>query len=139
MEIDKAKIVKFILGLIFFSIFINYLGDYIDFKTAMFESTPISYSYIDKRINRGGRGETYEMDYQYNNIKGTLSITSKEYDLIEDAEYPELFYSKRSRLIFSKWEMKKAFRITILFLALFIIAIFPWNRLPRSGSFTRSV
>jgi lipoprotein signal peptidase len=126
---NKTKIVKFVLGVIFLGISVNFFKDYIAFKSAISESKPIVYSFIERRINKGGRGETYEMDYQYKYQKGTVNITSQEYDLIANAKYPSLYYSKNTGLIFSKWEEKKAFRITILFLVLFIVAIFPWNKL----------
>lgn len=126
---SKAKIIKFVLGVIFLGISVNFYKDYLVFKSAISESKPIVYSFIERRINKGGRGETYEMDYQYKYRKGTVNITSQEYDLITNAKYPSLYYSINTDLIFSKWEKERALRIAILFLVLFIFAIFPWSKL----------
>lgn len=126
---NKSKAVKFVLGIIFFSISVKYFTNYVDFNSSISESKPIVYSFVEKRINRGGRGETYEMDYQYNLKRGTVNITSEEYDMITSGKYPQLYYSKSTGLVFSNWEIKKAFRITILFLLLSIVAILPWNKL----------
>lgn len=126
---NKTKAVKFVLGIIFFSISVKFFTNYVDFNSSISESKPIVYSFVEKRINRGGRGETYEMDYQYNLKRGTVNITSEEYDMITSGKYPQLYYSKSTGLIFSNWEIKKAFRITVLFLLLSIVAILPWNKL----------
>ena len=126
---NKSKAVKFVLGIIFFSISVKFFTNYVDFNSSISESKPIVYSFVEKRINRGGRGETYEMDYQYNLKRGTVNITSEEYDMITSGKYPQLYYSKSTGLVFSNWEIKKAFRITILFLLLSIVAILPWNKL----------
>jgi hypothetical protein len=125
---NKATILKLVFGLMFSIIIIINLKDYIEYKSVMTESNPISYIYTDKRINKGGRGDSYEMDYKYFNIKGTVYITSKEFFLIEKGIFPELFYSKKNGLIFSRWEIKKSIRITVLFLVFFIVVVFPWSR-----------
>lgn len=124
---NKSKIVKLILSVLYFSISISYFKDYIDFKSAISESKSISYLFIDKKINKGGRGESYDMIIEYKNKRQIISITSKEFYLIENGKYPQLYYSNNSGLFFSRWNIKMALRITILFLLLSIIAIFPWN------------
>jgi hypothetical protein len=129
---NKTKAVKFVLGIIFFSISVKFFMDYIDFNSSISESKPIVYSFVEKRINRGGRGESYDMIIEYKNRERTISINSKEYDLIEKGDFPKLFYSKNTDSIFSKWSIKLSFRITILFLLLSIVSIVPWNKLVKA-------
>jgi hypothetical protein len=125
-KMSKTSIIKIVLGLIFISISIIFFKNYIEFNSSN-KYKPISYLFIDRRINKGGRGESYEMDFKYNNQLKTISITSKEYDLIEMQQYPELYYSEVSDSIYSDWEKKKALRVAILFLILFLTSIFPWK------------
>ena len=126
---NKTKAVKFTLGIIFFSISVKFFTNYVDFISSISESKPIVYSFVEKKINRGGRGESYDMIIEYNNGERTISITSKEYDLIEKGDFPKLFYSKNTDSIFSKWSIKLSLRVSILFLLLSIVAILPWNKL----------
>lgn len=126
---NKTKAVKYIFGVLFLSVSIYSLMNYIDFRNALTKSKPIVYSFIEKRVNKGGRGESYDMIIKFKNKERTISITSKEFELIENGKYPELFYSNDTDSIFSKWSIKLSLRITILFLLLSIVAILPWNKL----------
>lgn len=123
---NKKRLLKFILGLLFISISIISFRNYLDFKSSLINNKPLSYLFIEERINTGGRGESYEMDFLYNNNKYSISITSTEYDLIQEGKYPNLYFSKNSNKFFSKWEIKKSFRISILFFSLFIFTIIPY-------------
>jgi hypothetical protein len=123
---SKRNVIKISLGLLFIIISIYFLKNYMEFNSFS-NNKPISYLFLDKRINKGGRGESYEMDFKYNNHVESISITSKEYDLIEEKQYPELYYSDYSGSIYSEWEKKKALRIALLFFILFICSVFPWN------------
>ncbi|MFW0739391.1 hypothetical protein [Flavobacterium sp. T12S277] len=123
----KKRLLKFILGLLFISISIISFYNYLEFKSSFINNKSLSYSFVEKRINRGGRGESYEMDFLYNNKKHSISITSNEYNLIEEGKYPDLYFSERSGNFFSKWEAKKSFRISLLFFSLFIFTIIPYT------------
>jgi hypothetical protein len=120
---------KSVLGLFFISISLYFFNDYLEFKSSIVNNKPLTYSFIEKRINRGGRGESYEMDYLYNNQRRSILITSAEYELIEESKYPDLYFSKSSGNIFSKWQIKKSYRIAILFFFLFIATIMPYSRI----------
>lgn len=120
---NKDTIIGVVLSVMFIGVSINYLKNYIDFKSAISENKPIPYTIIDKKINKGGRGVSYDMIIEYKNSRQTISITSKDYDWIQSGKYPELYYSKRSGLIFSKWEVKKAFRVALLFFILFVVVV----------------
>ena len=58
-EMNKTKAVKYIFGVLFLSVSIYSLMNYIDFRNALTKSKPIVYSFIEKRVNKGGRGESY--------------------------------------------------------------------------------
>jgi hypothetical protein len=130
----KVNVIKIFLGVLFLSnSFFNYLH-YLDYKSSITNNKPISYTFIENKIHEGGRGKYYDMVIKYNNNESVINITSKELDLIELGKYPELYFSKNSGIIFSKWEIKKAIRITILFFLLSIIALIPWNFLKLNKS-----
>lgn len=99
---DKSKLIKYIFGLLF-GISIYSLTNYIDSRHAISEGQPILYTIAEKRINKGGRGESYELIIKFQNKEHTISITSKEFDLIEDGRHPELYFSKYTGTIYSKW------------------------------------
>jgi hypothetical protein len=123
---NKSSIVKLVLSVVYVGIALTYFMKYLDFSSSVDTNKPLSYVYVDKRIKKGGRGESYEMDYSYKNQTETISITSKEYDLISAQQYPDLYYSKAG-VVFSAWEIKKSLRITVLFFGLFVVTITPWN------------
>jgi len=69
------------------------------------------------------------MYFDYKSKEHTISLTSKEFELIDDKIYPTLYVSERTGKIFSMWTIKQSFRITIIFFILSIIAIFPWSKI----------
>lgn len=131
---NKSKILKYIFSVLFLCVTIYSLFNYIHFRNALSEFKPIVYSYIEKRVNRGGRGESYDMIIEYKNKKRTISITSQDFDLIENGIYPELYYSQDIDSVFSKWSVKVSLRVAILFLLLSIMSIIPWNKVIKQES-----
>lgn len=123
----KETILKTIFGLLFISLSIYFFRDYFDFKSEIVNNKLISYSFIEKKINKGGRGESYDMIFFYNRQKHSISITSTEYYLIEEGKFPKLYLSKKSNSIFSVWSIKRSLRLGILFLSLSIISVFPYS------------
>ena len=87
---NKTKVVKYVFGVLFFCVSIYSLRSYIDCKSTVSESKPIVYFLVETRINKGGRGKSYDMIIKYQNREKTISITSKEFELIENGKYPEL-------------------------------------------------
>ncbi len=123
------NIAKLILGVIFFSISIIHFINYNNYRRSLKKREPISYSYVDRKINTGGRGESYEMTITYDKKKYKINLTSKEYYEINDEMFPILYYSKGNNLVFSEWEMKRAYRIFLVFIIMFLITIIPFSRL----------
>lgn len=121
------RLLKFIFGLLFAVISIMSFCNYFDFKSSMVSNEPVSYLFIEKRINRGGRGEAYEMDFLYNRRKYSIFITGNEYSLIEKGKYPILYISKESGNFFSVWSIKRSFRISMLFFMLLIFTLIPYD------------
>lgn len=121
------KVVKYLFSIIFASISFYAFKNYWNFTHSVSNNSPIAYSFINKNINKGGRGETYDMHIVYDYRKYIISITSEEYAQIGNRKFPELYYSKSMNVVFSKWEIKMLFRVAILFFLLFIIAVVPWT------------
>ncbi|MEN2413174.1 hypothetical protein [Flavobacterium mesophilum] len=123
----KEKLLKVVLGLLFFSISFIAFENYLHFKSSLVNNKPLAYLFIDKRINKGGRGESYEMDFLYKKQMHSISITGNEYDLIEKGQYPDLYLTKNKDDIFSKWSLKMSFRIALLFFLLFVLTVLPYS------------
>ncbi len=126
---NKINVFKVFMGLVFLGISFKFFRDYIDFKHSISNTPPISYHFINKRENIGGRGNSYDMTIEYQKKQHTLSITSKEYRLIEKGIFPKLFCSNTSKIVFSNWTIRMSLRISIMCLFFFIVAVFPWFRL----------
>jgi hypothetical protein len=126
---NKEQIIQYLMGLIFLVVSVSSLINYIGFRHAISESKTIEYSILEKRINKGGRGESFDLIIKFQNREQTISITSKEFDMIENGEYPELYFSKYTNSIFSKWSITRSLRLTILFFILSIFAVLPWSKL----------
>jgi hypothetical protein len=71
------------------------------------------------------------MSLSYNNKIYTTSITSKEYELIDSGVYPILYFSDKSKTIYSKWVIAMNLRISIVMLFVFILVITPWENVVR--------
>lgn len=124
-QVNSSTIIRAVLAVIYIGIAGYFFMRYWDYRTA--GSTPIAYTYAGKKINKGGRGESYDMFYTYKGKEGTISLTSKEYYGIDEQQYPELYYSERSGSVFSCWEIKMSLRIVLLFCGLLIVTVFPWS------------
>jgi|688.fasta_scaffold282098_2 hypothetical protein len=122
------KIIKYFFGVIFLFISLYNYTNYLDFYNSLNEPQKIKYLFVSKKINIGGRGNSYEMIINYKNKLKTISLTSKEYTLIDIKNYPILYEGKRTGYIFSKWVVKKSLRISILFFLMFVVAVSPWNK-----------
>lgn len=127
----KGKVIRIVLSTLYISICLYNLKDYLEFNRSVSDSKPIPYLFIDKKINKGARGESYDMVYKHNDQEKTISITSDEYELIEKKVYPELYLSIKTGKVFSKWVLKKSLRITLLFFMLFLVTVFPWSLLSK--------
>ncbi len=119
--------IKYLLGIIFLCIGIYNFRNYRNFKNSLAPNAEIIYKIINKKVNNGGRGDSYEMKIEYNNKEYSISLTSKEFVLIDSKIYPTLYESKNTGKIFSKWIIKKSGRISILFIILFFVAVLPWR------------
>lgn len=121
--------VQYFFGVMFLGISIYSFTNYIGFRYVISESKPILYSLINNRINKGGRGESYDLTIKYQNKEYVINITSKESDLIENGVYPEIYFSTYTNSVFSKWTITLSLRLTILFFILAFVAVLPWFKL----------
>lgn len=83
----------------------------------------IDYIFIKKEIKKGGRGSSYLINVSYNQKKYNVSVTEDTYYKIERGEIPDLFYSKKIDLVFSKWGVRQYFRIFVVFISFTIIGL----------------
>lgn len=125
-DILRFKI-KHLFALIWLSISCYSFRSYVNYNSITKESLPIAYEYIERKVVSGAKGETYQLIYKVNNIIGEVAITSIDYDSITAGKYPDLFYSKKDNVYFSRWDLKRSARISAVFFIFFVIAIFPWN------------
>lgn len=124
---NRKILLRIILGVLFIGISANSFCNYLDYKSSIVSSKPISYVFLESRINKGGRGETYEMDFLYKKKKSSILITSSEFNLAYKGKYPVLYVSKKSGDFFSRWSIKRSFRITVLFFIFFILTAVPYS------------
>ena len=125
------KIFKIILSFIFLVISLFNFKNYIDYKNEKIENKKIiSYEFVNKKDNKSGRGSSYDMVVKYKDKLHTISITSNEYDMIDNGKLPKLYYLENSKELFSDWTIKLKLRITVLFFSLFL-ASFIWGLLSR--------
>jgi hypothetical protein len=114
---------KIFFGFVCVCIFLKFFKDYSEFNY----NNPISYSFIDTRIEESGKSYTYKMDYRFNNLVQTIELTGIEYsDLIKTMEYPKLFYSGKSSSICSRGMIEVYFRVAAFSLLCFVINLVHW-------------
>lgn len=117
MKFNKISIV--ILPLIFGAISINYFRKYLILKSIL--ENPIAYEVIASKVNKGGRGESFDMTVLYQKQPYELSITGKDYRNLKKGKYPVLYYSVELDEVFYSWSVKRSLRIAIIFFVFFIV------------------
>ena len=122
----KILVFRIVFGLVLMCIVIVHFCNYLEYSNAIKGSNPITYKYISKKLN-SGRGSSYDMSLTYNNKIYTTSITGKEYELIDTGVYPTLYFSDKSKTIYSKWIVAMNLRISIAMLFVFILVVTPWE------------
>lgn len=122
----KILVFRIVFGLVLLCIAFVHFCNYLEYSYAIGSNKPIAYKYISKELN-SGRGVSYDMNLAYNNKNYTTSITSKEYDLINKGVYPTLYFSDKSKTIYSKWVIAMNLRISLVMLFVFILVITPWE------------
>ncbi|GEM_PF-2086134 len=129
LELRKFMSGNFILKIIFrvlFGVIASYqLKVYYDSRNIVQSSNPIDYIYVDEEIKKGGRGVSYEMEVLYKDKQYELNITKKMFEEIKVGKFPVLYYYKEKDTVFSLWEIKKSFRVTILFFIGFLLTFIP--------------
>lgn len=117
------------MGILYAFIALFFGVDLINLRDSQSREKIIEYTILEKRILTSGRGQSNEIDYSYDTKRGTVNITSREYDLISKGINPELFYSTETNRIYTAWEKKRALRIFVLFVVLSIITLIPWQKM----------
>ncbi len=120
--------VKWIFRIVFLSICIYQIIAYLEYRRVIANDIPVHYTYVDKEIKRGGRGNPYQMAVVYNGRKFTVNITSGIYVQIDENKLPSLYYSPRRDVVFSLWEKKRAMRIALLFMAAALVTMIPFHK-----------
>lgn len=102
--------------------------NYLDYSSNLSSRNIILYTIEDKIINNGGRGRSYVMIIRHGTNISKVSITSKEFVLIDEGELPVLYMTKGTEKIFSQSIIKRNIRISILFFIFSIVMLFiPWK------------
>lgn len=105
-----------------------HLVKFIDFRTIKSHEDPQIYTYVETIHHRGGRGDYYEMRVHFKKNEYLVNITEEVSIQIHRNKLPDLYFSKNFNILFSLWDIKRSFRIFIVFL-LMSIAFIPWNKL----------
>lgn len=125
---NRNTLVKWIFRILFFAISAYHTVAYLEYGSVIESDVPIEYTYMNKKIHKGGRGEWYQMTVAYQAKKYDVVITSSIYEQIEENKLPSLYYSSKRDAVFSLWEKKRALRITLLFIAGCLLTFVPFNK-----------
>ncbi len=117
MKFNKISIV--ILPLIFGAISINYFRKYLILKPIL--GSPIAYEVISSKVNKGGRGQSFNMTVRYQKQPYELAITGNDYRNLKKGKYPTLYYSVKLNEVFYHWTIKMSLRIALIFFVFFIV------------------
>ena len=110
---------------------------FIDFKAIKYNESPQIYKYIETIYNRGGRGGYYQLKVKFNQKDYVVNVTEKVSFDIKQKKYPDLYFSKKHNTLFSLWDIKRNFRISIIFLSMSIIAFIPMKRIIQFALFVK--
>lgn len=118
------KYLTYFFRVVFLGFIISNSIIYVLYSKIKSASKPIVYSFIETTYH-SGRGGSYEMKVEYLRNEYEVSITRRDVKDIGLNKKPELYFSDLNDNVFSLWEIKRALRIALVFLFLFLVTFIP--------------
>lgn len=113
---------KILFRILFICIVLVSFKKYINYSNNV--NLPIKYTYIDTTIDNW-RGTSYLIRVLYNGRNYETYITESMYEGIRNAKYPMLYYATGEDDVFSEWEIRRHFRIAVVFSIFLVLTFIP--------------
>lgn len=115
----NKKGLKLFFLILFMSISIYNLLNYIEYSNVIRGKGAIKYVIADMYVKKGGRGNEYHrLQIFYEGNEFMVEINREKYIDIKKGILPTLYFSKKKHVVFSEWEETLAIRISTLFFIL---------------------
>lgn len=115
-----------VLRLIFVTIALYQLMNYYEYSKVKRSSKKIVYTYVETKINGGGRGgSSYEIKVRYCQHDYWVRITSKVAREIEKSnKLPDLYYSKEKNEVISQKHINSSIKFSVFCFVIVVITFF---------------